>query len=117
MAGRGGIPHRPEPDRLIIIDQPLLPEGQHIGLGRQRVQGCPLGGQPPAGTAALSRWTRPFTRSQNSAQAASSSPKLPYSSRRFAAVGTRSALAIFTVASVPPLDSGSNGRQVCTVQP
>jgi hypothetical protein len=39
MAGRGGAPHRGEPDRLIVVDQPLLAQGQHIRLGRQEMQG------------------------------------------------------------------------------
>ncbi len=37
--------------------------------------------------------------------------------RRFASVGTRSALAILTVASLPPSYSGSKGTQVRTVMP
>jgi hypothetical protein len=44
---------------------------------------------------------------QNTSQAASSAAKLPYSPSRFASVGTRSALASFTVDSDPPLDAGS----------
>ena len=36
---------------------------------------------------------------------------------RFVSVGTRSALAIFTVDSDPPLEAGSAGSQVCTVTP
>lgn len=36
---------------------------------------------------------------------------------RFALVGTRSAFAIRTLVSDPPLDSGSNGTQACTVRP
>ncbi len=36
---------------------------------------------------------------------------------RFVSVGTRSALAIFTVDSDPPLDAGSAGTQVWTVTP
>ena len=46
VAGRGGIPHRPEPDRLIIIDQPLLAQRQHIRLRRQGMQMLQLGSQP-----------------------------------------------------------------------
>jgi hypothetical protein len=41
----------------------------------------------------------------------------PTASSRFACVGTRSAFATRTVASVPPFDAGSAGRQVATVSP
>ena len=60
------------------------------------------------------RWARVLTFSQNASHAASSSAKLPYSSRRLVSLGTRSALLIFTDDSVPPLDAGSAGTQVCT---
>jgi hypothetical protein len=36
---------------------------------------------------------------------------------RLCSVGTRSAVAILTVASEPPLDSGSAGTHVATVSP
>ncbi len=70
-----------------------------------------------AGTAHVSRCTRPFTTAQNPSHARASSAKLPYASSRFASAGTRSALATRTVASDPPFDSGSYGTQVCTVIP
>ena len=46
VAGRGGVADRPEPDRLVVADQPLLAQRQRIRLVRQRVQHLPLGGQP-----------------------------------------------------------------------
>jgi hypothetical protein len=46
MTGRGGVPHRPEPDRLILVHQPFLAQRQHIRLARQRMQMLALGGQP-----------------------------------------------------------------------
>ncbi len=55
-----------------------------------------------------------MTLPQNSSHAASSSAKLAYSSSRLVSLGTRSALLIFTDDSVPPLDAGSAGTQVCT---
>ena len=60
-----------------------------------------------AGARRVMRCGRALTCSQNTAQAASSAAKLPYSPSRFAAVGTRSALASLTVDSEPPLDAGS----------
>ena len=70
-----------------------------------------------AGARRVTRCGRALTWSQNAAQAASSSAKLAYSGSRFASVGTRSALAIFTVDSDPPLDAGSYGTHVATVRP
>jgi hypothetical protein len=70
-----------------------------------------------AGARRVMRCGRALTWSQNSRQAASSAAKLAYSSRRFASVGTRSAFAIFTVDSEPPLEAGSYGTQVATVSP
>jgi hypothetical protein len=58
-----------------------------------------------------------LTCAQNNSHAASNSAKLAYCSRRLASVGTRSAFAIFTVFSLPPLLAGSAGSQVCTVTP
>ena len=46
VAGRGGVADRPEPDRLVVADQPLLAQRQRVRLARQRVQHLPLGGQP-----------------------------------------------------------------------
>jgi len=63
------------------------------------------------------RCTREFTDSQNAVHAASNSANVAYSARRFASVGTRSALAIFTVDSDPPLEAGSAGTHVVTVTP
>ena len=60
---------------------------------------------------------KPTFGSQKASQAASSSAKSAYSPRRLCSVGTRSALTILTVASEPPLDSGSAGTQVATVSP
>ena len=46
VAGRGGVTDRPEPDGLVIADQPLITQRQRVRLVRQRVQHLPLGGQP-----------------------------------------------------------------------
>ena len=70
-----------------------------------------------AGARRVTRCGRALTCSQNTPHAASSAAKLAYSSSKFASVGTRSALAIFTVDSDPPLDAGSYGTQVATVSP
>ena len=67
------------------------------------------------GARRVTRCTRALTVSQNSAHAASSSANEAYSSRRLVSLGTRSALASFTVDSDPPLLAGSAGSQVCTV--
>lgn len=53
----------------------------------------------------------------NASQASNNSAHDEYSSRRFVSVGTRSALAIRTVASDPPFDSGSAGTHVATDTP
>lgn len=45
---------------------------------------------------------------------ASSAANEAYSSRRFVSLGTRSALAIFTDNSTPPIDAGSAGWHVST---
>jgi hypothetical protein len=63
----------------------------------------------------VTRCTRALTCSQNASHARSNSANEAYSSSRFASVGTRSAFAIFTVLSLPPLLAGSAGSQVCTV--
>ena len=52
---------------------------------------------------------------QNEAQAASNAANEEYSPSRFACVGTRSALASFTVDSLPPLLAGSAGTHVLTL--
>ena len=46
VTGRGGVAHRPEPDRLVIADQPLIAQRQGMRLVRQPVQHLPLSGQP-----------------------------------------------------------------------
>ncbi len=69
------------------------------------------------GARRVTRWTRTLTCAQNCSQAASRSAKQVYSSRRFVSFGTRSALAIFTDDSDPPLDAGSAGTQVWMVTP
>jgi hypothetical protein len=69
------------------------------------------GGRPVA------RCTRAFTCSQNAAHAFCRSSKVAYCSSRFASVGTRSAFAMRTDASVPPFDWGSAGTQVRIVIP
>jgi tetrahydromethanopterin S-methyltransferase subunit E len=61
--------------------------------------------------------TRLLTCPQNSAQALSSAAKLPYSARRFVSVGTKSALAILTAFSLPPLLAGSAGTHVAMLSP
>lgn len=70
-----------------------------------------------AGVRRVARCTRALTSSQKARQAASSTAKLRYSSSRLTSLGTRSALAMRTVASEPPLVSGSAGRQVRMVVP
>jgi len=57
------------------------------------------------GARLISRCTRAFTFSLNTAHVCTSSVKLAYCSSRFALVGTRSRLATLTVASDPPFDS------------
>ncbi len=63
------------------------------------------------------RCSRPFTASQNASQGLTSSANDEYAGSRFASVGTRSASAMRTVASEPPLDSGSATTQVATLSP
>jgi hypothetical protein len=77
----------------------------------------PLALSITAGGRRVIRWSRALTRSQNSTHAASSAAKSSYSPRRLCLVGTRSALAILTVASEPPLLSGSAGTQVAIGNP
>jgi hypothetical protein len=69
------------------------------------------------GARRVSRCARVLTCSQNSRHAVSSWENVRYSCSRFAAVGTRSAFAIRTVASDPPLDCGSAGTHVRIVIP
>ena len=83
----------------------------------QDVQMRPSMSSRAFGVAAVSRWTRALTRSHHSKQASASSANERYSGSRFAEVGTKSLLAILTVFSAPPLDSGSNGSHVSTLQP
>jgi hypothetical protein len=70
-----------------------------------------------AGARRVMRCSRALTRSQSASQAASSAAKSSYAPRRLWSVGTRSALAIRTVASEPPLLCGSAGTHVATVSP
>ena len=65
----------------------------------------------------VTRCVRAFTISPNASQAASSSAKQEYSSSRFVSLGTKSALASFTVDSDPPFEAGSAGSHVWTVTP
>jgi|ERR1022692_1107660 GNAT superfamily N-acetyltransferase len=46
LAGPGGVAHRPEPDRLVIVGQALLAQRKGVRFGGQRVQVLPLGGRP-----------------------------------------------------------------------
>ena len=85
-----------------------------LGNGCSRVRSS---ASASTGRRRVSRCGRSLTCSQNSRQAASSSANVRYSASRFASVGTRSALAIRTVASDPPLDCGSAGTQVRMVIP
>lgn len=85
-----------------------------LGSGCSR---CCSSSRASAGLWRLARWTRLLTVSQNSRQAASSWPIVLYWGSRFAEVGTRSAFAMRTVASLPPFVSGSAGRQVRIVMP
>ena len=70
-----------------------------------------------AGARRVIRCGRALTWPQNPVHAASSAAKLTYSGSRFAPAGTRSAFAIFTVDSDPPLEAGSYGTHVATVSP
>ena len=47
VAGRGGVAHRPEPDGLVVVDQPFLAQRRRMRLVRQRVQRAPA--RPRAG--------------------------------------------------------------------
>jgi hypothetical protein len=38
VSGRGGVTHRPEPHRLVVIDQPLLTQRRRVRIGRQHMQ-------------------------------------------------------------------------------
>lgn len=60
----------------------------------------------------MTRFTRVFTCLHKEARAAFSSANEANCSSRLVCVGTRSALASFTVDSVPPLLAGSAGAQV-----
>ena len=47
MPGRGGVAHRPEPDRLIVVDQPVLTRARRrAASSRQHVQPLPFDRQP-----------------------------------------------------------------------
>ena len=61
--------------------------------------------------------TRELTFAHHASHSRASSANEVYSGRRFAPMGTRSAFAIRTEASAPPLDSGSYGTHVRTWQP
>ncbi len=69
------------------------------------------------GTRRVTRWTRELTCPQNCSHAASSCANEPYCGNRLVSFGTRSALAIFTDDSDPPLLAGSAGTQVWIVTP
>ena len=81
----------------------MVPSAAVCGASGSRCSRARSASSRCAGTAHVSRCTRPFTTSQNWPQDCASSAKLAYRSRRFASAGTRSALAIFTVDSDPPL--------------
>jgi hypothetical protein len=90
------------------------PERDRVRVCGDRVQpGVPRPASRPVARR-VTRCARVLTFSQNSTHAASSSANEPYASRRLVSLGTRSALLIFTDDSVPPLDAGSAGTQVCT---
>ena len=99
------------------VDLAGHPERRGERRGRDRVQPGPLLGQHlRRGTAGDP--VRPgVDLPAEHLHAASSSAKLAYSGSRFASVGTRSAFAIFTVDSDPPLEAGSYGTHVATVSP
>src|SRR6516164_2108999 len=65
----------------------------------------------------VARWGLLLTSTTNASQASTSSSQLEYSGSKLASVGTRSALETRTVASEPPLDSGSARTHVVTVTP
>lgn len=70
-----------------------------------------------SGARRVTRCSRALTWTQNASHAASSSPNEVYDSSRLVSLGTRSALAIFTLDSEPPFEAGSAGTQVWTVTP
>ena len=84
------------------------------GSGCSRARSC---SSISSGARRVTRWTRALTWSQNASHAASSSANEPYCCSRLVSLGTRSALAIFTLDSDPPLDAGSAGTQVWMVTP
>jgi hypothetical protein len=102
------------PPNLVITD----PTGGQGSDAVINVRVRPSGNYVPLGpVATVSRCTRALMCSHHAWPAATNSVKLPYSPRRFVSFDTRSALAIRTVASTPPLDSGSNGSHEYTVAP
>jgi hypothetical protein len=46
MAGWGGVAHRPEPDGLVVVDQPFLTQRDRVRLAGQHVQVPPLDHEP-----------------------------------------------------------------------
>lgn len=111
---RGRVANRHEPDRLVVIDQPLLIQGHECGAAGSTCRCCASRARHCTGATPISRCTRALTRSHHAQQASASSAKLPYPPSRFAVVGTRSALAIFNVCSEPPL---APDRMVHTSRP
>jgi hypothetical protein len=77
------------------------------GSGCRRARSSP---SASVGARRVTRCGRALTCSQNPAHACSNAPRLAYSASRFASVGTRSALAIRTAASLPPLDWDRQAR-------
>ncbi len=84
------------------------------GIGCSAARSC---ASISAGARRVTRCVRALTCSQNASHAASSCAKLSYAGRRLVSLGTRSALAIFTLDSDPPLDAGSAGTHVWIVTP
>ncbi len=109
---RNGAADRFDADRRFPGDPPGGGEGRGERPARQRVKTLPflsellgLACSGPPGSAGVDLLAE-------GPAAVSRSPKLLQSSRRFTSLATRSAFAIFTVDSEPPLVSGSAGTQV-----
>jgi len=114
---RGGIAHRPEPDRLVVIDGALLAQRCGVGGGRDDVQQLLLIDQRvdrTAGRLAVHPGVGPL--------APRLAGGLEFGERvvgrqQVHLRGDQVGLSDATVASDPPLDSGSAGSQEMTMAP
>ena len=115
---RHRVTHPVDADGAVPTHPAGLPERDRDRLLGQHMQPGPFLGEHLHRCAA-GHPVRPAVHllAEHPAQAWSSSANVAYCSSRFASVGTRSALAIRTVASAPPLVCGSAGTQVRIVIP